>query len=574
MDSLRLLLEDYLSLMKEDGELDAFVPLLLSAMGHEIIFRPQKGIRQYGVDALSVGPDEDGTRKYFMWLIKRGAVDRTAWDAGSQSVHQSMQEVGTVHLRLHVRTEFSALPKKLVVLTNGDFSQSLEQNLKGAADDWRERFHTEIEYANGSRLARWTEKHLLNEYVLTAPSRPLFRRLLANVDAYEVGFAAGVQFIDSLVSNARMAEGTKGAKRKRLLTILRGIRTSLLVLYVWGLNEKNLVVPYRVTEYAVLKLWQEFHADLLSRDADVIPEFQSVLAQLFQVAFAYHQGMWLYYQTENAFAATLGDNLLVANRVFEEIGRLGLQGTMCAFFAVSENSDLLAQRVEVYATGLQLLLGSHSCAASPAFEHQAVDVHAALLLLLMTGRKELAVNWVESMTMRFFRVVTGYPRFRPIAAAFDDALLIRQGFEEPSQDFFETTIFAPILLLWTAALGLDEAYRFLRDEVGPKLGKTSLNFWVAPENHDSLMADGRALTSAGAGQTPSISTLGEPEEFLQRYAQPFARLPSIENSSWHQLRAAYIPLLSALFWRLQLPREMLFKQALAVTRLDGVPNPD
>ena len=385
MDSLRLLLEDYLGLMKEEGELDAFVPMLLSAMGHEIVLLPQKGIRQYGVDALSVGPDEDGARKYFMWLIKRGPVDRAAWDSGSQSVYQSMQEVGTVHLRQHVRHEFADLPKKLVVLTNGHFIQSLEQNLKGAGEDWMERFRADLKFVNGSVLASWTEKHLLNEYVLTTPNRPLFRRLLANVDAVEVGFAAGVQLIDSLVSNARKADGSEAAKRKHLLTILRGIRTSLLVLHVWGLNEENLVVPYRINEYAVLRLWQEFHADIVAHDANVIPEFQSILAQLFQVGVAYHQRMWLYYQTENAFAATLGDSLLVTDRVFEEMGRLGLQGAMCAFFAVSENSDTLSQRAEFFATGLQLLLGSHSCAASPAFEHQAVDVHAGLLLLLMTG---------------------------------------------------------------------------------------------------------------------------------------------------------------------------------------------
>ena len=62
MDAIRLMLEDYLGLMKEEGELDVFLPLLLGAMGHEIIYRPQKGVRQYGVDLTSVGPDDAGRK--------------------------------------------------------------------------------------------------------------------------------------------------------------------------------------------------------------------------------------------------------------------------------------------------------------------------------------------------------------------------------------------------------------------------------------------------------------------------------------------------------------------------------
>jgi hypothetical protein len=38
----------------------------------------------------------------------------------------------------------------------------------------------------------------------------------------------------------------------------------------------------------------------------------------------------------------------------------------------------------------------------------------------------------------------------------------------------------------------------------------------------------------------------------------------IENSAWYAMRAPYIPLLAALHWRLQIPREMLVKQTLAL----------
>ena len=41
---------------------------------------------------------------------------------------------------------------------------------------------------------------------------------------------------------------------------------------------------------------------------------------------------------------------------------------------------------------------------------------------------------------------------------------------------------------------------------------------------------------------------------------------SIEKAVWYTLRAAYIPVLAALHWQLQLPREMIVRQTVAVSR--------
>ena len=155
-----------------------------------------------------------------------------------------------------------------------------------------------------------------------------------------------------------------------------------------------------------------------------------------------------------------------------------------------------------------------------------------------------------------------------MTASFEDALLVRHEFDEPSDENFGTTILAPMLLVWTAALHLDEAFRFLRDKVVPKLNTTTMNFWNPPKEHDALMAEERKLRRAGVAETPGPSEIGEPKEFLQRYAKPLAGAGAIEDAAWYQLKAPYVPLLSAIFWRVQLPREMLVKQTLAVTRLE------
>jgi len=108
-DSLRLLLEDFLGLMREEGELDAFLPLLMSSMGHEVVYRPQKGPRQYGVDIVSVGKDEDDVEKLFLWLVKCGDIGRADWNSGPQAIRQSIDDVGDVYLTSHVAPEHKAL---------------------------------------------------------------------------------------------------------------------------------------------------------------------------------------------------------------------------------------------------------------------------------------------------------------------------------------------------------------------------------------------------------------------------------------------------------------------------------
>lgn len=42
-----------------------------------------------------------------------------------------------------------------------------------------------------------------------------------------------------------------------------------------------------------------------------------------------------------------------------------------------------------------------------------------------------------------------------------------------------------------------------------------------------------------------------------------AGIDNIEKSVWYQVSAPYIPLLAALHWQSQVPREMLVKQAMA-----------
>ena len=564
--SLRLLLEDFLGLMKEEGELDVFLPLLMSAMGHEVVYRAQKGTRQYGVDISSVGPDRDGRRKLFLWLVKCGDINRPDWDTGPQAIRQSINDVGDTYIRSHVSPQHAHLNKKLVVLTNGDFNASLNETIAAFLETWSRDKRVEAETVNGSTLAAWTERYLLDEYVLPATNRALLRRMLANVGAPELCIAVGQALIDSMVSGAQETAKSRAASRKKQLTALRGIRTALSVLHLWAQNEGNLLAPYRLAEYAVLSVWAGLHQWVLKGDRHVGQEFGALLFQLASIAMSYHLRLQPYYLTQDAFAHTLPDNLLISKTVFLEIGRLGVQGCFWAAQAVQADHLEAEEIANVYASRLVALLQSHTCSQLPAYDHHSVDIHVGLLLLVIASRHGEARTWLHHLCRRL-EYATSAKKFWPISAPFEEALLTRHGYGELSEELYSTSTLIPILLTWTAVLGMKDAYAFVREQVIPKVPNTTPNFWSSDQGFDALVADPAGLHEHGVGEGV-LEVPAEPETFLNTMVPPLAGIESIEKATWYQARAAYIPLLAATHWRLQVPREMLVKHAMAVAGIE------
>jgi hypothetical protein len=560
--SLRLLLEDFLSLMREEGELDVYLPLLLSAMGHEIVFRAQKGTRQYGVDISSVGKDEDGKKKLFLWLVKCGDIGRRDWNSGDQAIRPSIDDVGDTYLSSHVTPQHMKLPKKLVVLTNGDFNAAINLTIAQYLTTWSKRHSAETTMVNGSTLAAWTELHLLDEHVLAASNRALLRRMLANVATPELSIGVGRALIQELVQAAKEPARSAPAKRKQQLGALRGIRTALSVLQVWAHNERNLLAPYRLAEFAVLCVWAGLHDELLGGNREVAREFAELLFQMTAIAETYHEQMQPYYLTQDAFAHALPDSLIITDTVFTELGRLGLQGCIWAFHAVQDGNPLAEGMAGVYVNRVSALLKSHTCSQSPCYDYHSADIHSAMLLLLVGGRHAEAREWIGNLVGRLAHAVRA-PKHWPLTAPFDDAMLIKHGFEEVSPEFRSTSTLLPILLMWASALGMNDVYAYARTEILSELKDTTPNCWSSDAGYDGLVADPNALFAHGVGEGV-MHVPEEPAAFLTIISAALPGVEPIERTAWYVLRAAYIPVLAALYWRLQLPREMLVQQTVAV----------
>ncbi|ATA53160.1 hypothetical protein CKY39_08010 [Variovorax boronicumulans] len=561
--SLRLLLEDFLGLMREEGELDVFLTLLLSGMGHEIISRAKKGVKQYGVDVSSVGTDKaDGRTKLFLWVVKRGDIGRAEWNGSQQSIQYSLDEVVWTYLPSHISPQHAKLPKKVMVLTNGDFHPTLNLAIATTFKTLSRRHGVKFELVNGSILAGWAEEHLLDEHLLPKEARTLLRRMLANISSSETSLQPGRELVAQLTNLATTQDGSENARKKHRLGALRGIRTALSLARSYGLSENNLSVAYKLAEFAVLRTWAALHVEgkqiVYIRD-----ELAALRIQWAAIALEYHERVQPYYQTQDAFASILPDSLLVANRAFEELGRLALQTIFWGNLGAQTGLPVGENLARHSSSQLQVLLETHSCTSSPPYDRHSAVIHATLLALMICNERETAERWLETLIVRLFHA-THNKRYWPVDCTFEEALEIREGEKDLTEESSSTSTIIPVFLIWSAALGREDFYSTVRENILPTIPKwTTSNLWSSDSGYDSVVGDAKLLFEHGVAEgllhVPKTAS-----EFLARLSVPLQGVEPVEQSEWYQQRIPLIPILASLHWGSQVPRMMLIEHAMAL----------
>ena len=96
---MKLIFAQYLAGLKERGELDVIMPDLLSEIGLNVISKPARGTKQYGVDVAAVGTLPGGVRSLFLLSIKPGDLTRSDWNTGAQALRPSLDQVLDVYIQ-------------------------------------------------------------------------------------------------------------------------------------------------------------------------------------------------------------------------------------------------------------------------------------------------------------------------------------------------------------------------------------------------------------------------------------------------------------------------------------------
>ena len=129
---MKLILKQYLSSLRERGELDVVLPDLLSQLGLNVFSRPGRGTRQDGVDVGAVGCLFGGEEKVYLFSVKPGGLTRRDWlNESQQSLYPSLTEILYAYIPNRLPTEHRGKPIVICIVVGGIFRNRFAHNLKG-----------------------------------------------------------------------------------------------------------------------------------------------------------------------------------------------------------------------------------------------------------------------------------------------------------------------------------------------------------------------------------------------------------------------------------------------------------
>lgn len=500
---MRIILREYLGMLRESGEFDALLPDLLREMQFVPLSAPQQGVRQSGVDLAALGNDDKGQRCLWLFVLKRGDLRRKDWDTNPQSLQPSLNEVLQVYLRNNVLPEHKELPVRIVVATTGDFKQEIQQNLVAYAD-YNKRDGLDLEWWNGDRVAELMEQYLLTENALPNHARSRLRRALALVGEPDYDLQHFYALLQELLDWDAGDDSSSVSKQARLqVRSLATVHLALGILCRWAAEDGNLRNALLAAERTLLWSWDAVRKAGSAEKEAVIGAYVRLVHTYLQVGTEYFNKVQGHLHVKDAIARYHRESALVTERVFEEIGLIGSIGLSHLFFGMVAQNDHSLEGSGAIAESLHALVETHQISGSPCYDNQSIDISLALLLFCFTGRREIAKKWLNELAGRLnyaYRV----GKWFPIATdSFDDLVAFEiEHSDVDLEKLKEMSWMVPTIAQWCAALGADEAYAVLAELKNDALKDTCFQLWYPDAKTEEMRYSRPAFLGSGITDAP------------------------------------------------------------------------
>lgn len=506
---MRLVVREYLSMLKERDELDALLPDLLLSMNVTPTSRAQTGARQHGVDVAAVGPDPDdeGKRKLFLLVVKQGDLDRGSWDSGTQAVRPSLNEILDVYLPRHVAGEHEALPKKIVVCCNGDMKQNVEGNWNGYRRQHAKPGAMEFDFWGGDKLAAFVERHFLDEYLFPESARKKMRKTIALADQNEEDPHHFYSLVHETLFERDLPTGDTPSARRRRQHALRLLNLSLRIVVHWCQEANNLRPALLCAERSVLLGWDWMRRDGLLDCQTTVREFVKLFSTYLNTTLAYAEKLAPLCQVRDGLHGQWEGELEYPLRTFDTIGVFGvLVMALKSLAAGAEDDHPNKQSMDQTAQGcarvLAALIGNNPAAATPRYDCHSIDIALGVLALTKTGLHPQARGWLENLSVRVWFAYRAGHHFPISTDSYDDLVAMHFGQAPPKEKLMELSTLLPMLAHWHVVLDLPEAYTDFRNNVVQTFTHTALQLWFPDEQTESHLYRENAGFTSGTTLAP------------------------------------------------------------------------
>lgn len=485
---MKLIVREYLSMLRESGELDALLPDLLFAMNITPISRPQRGVRQFGVDIAATGRDpKDGRTKLFLFIVKAGNLDRHSWNDGPQSVYSSLHEAKYVYLQSHVDKRHKHLPVKIVVCCNGEMMQEVVLNWAGYVEE-ESRDDREFEFWNVEEITGLILEHLLNEQLFPEEHRRDMRTTLALLESPDFNLSR----FEGLIQRILFADGQRRAGDR--MKALRLAHLCLRIVHHWAKELNNLKPAYEASEYVLLVVWKWLRQSSMLNNKQLLKEFVNLIGTSLSIQWDYFAKIEPYlYLRHGLFdygTAEIDYKLLT----FEQIGMVSIIALNHYWISSLRRDEKGLNAFRRIANGLEHLIANNLASCYPMYDGHVTDITLALLVLHSAERHQPAVSWIKGITQRLSLMYRFKQRFPISSDSYYD--LVETELGHTNVDISLSTLI-PILAEWTVVFNAEEEYHEIRSIVLSQFASTNLQLWYPDDTIEDHLYERNALHSSG-----------------------------------------------------------------------------
>jgi hypothetical protein len=275
---VKLILKQYLSSLREHGELDVILPDLLSQLGLNVFSRPSRGTRQDGVDVGAVGSLNGVPERVYLFSNKPGDLTRKDWDGDAvQSLRPSLNEIIDAYIPNRLPAEHRGKDIVICIGIGGDVQEQVRPLLTG----FIERNTTgriTFEEWNADKLASVIQSCFLWEDLLPDHARSRLRKSLALLDEPEASY----QHFAALIKSLAAVDTLKDQER---VTALRQMSICLWILFSWAREAANMEAAYLSSEVTLLHGWKIVSL-FAAKNGEVPPAIETAYFSIFS---AYQQ---------------------------------------------------------------------------------------------------------------------------------------------------------------------------------------------------------------------------------------------------------------------------------------------
>lgn len=492
---MKLIIREYLSLLKESGELDNLMINLLPNMGIDVISKPEKGVRQYGVDIAAIGTDpNDSINKLFLFVLKQGNLDRTNWDNGPQSIRQSINEIIDVYVNSHIHESHKNLPINIVVCCNGNIQQSVHTNWTQFCNTNAINNKRYIDFWNADRLSGYINEYLMNEFLFPEKVQKDIRKTLAFIDLDDYDLSHFYNLTRYVLDNVNESP------IKEKLSACRLLNLCLNILFKWCAECNNLKPALIGSERVVLTMWNWMYEKSLFNDKKIVNEFLNIY-----YSYVHFQNEY-YSKTNNHFYVEDGlfgygngaENIEYQLITFEQLGLLSLIGlNQLTLYDISKKRNFLKNSLFIV-DAIYNLIKNNRISSNVQFDGQNVEITLVTLLFFYTKKSHLCIEWIEDMQIDLVNSFVLRKKFPLLSDSYDELMYIDLNLSDQKE---KSSTLLPILAELSILLNSENLFNSIKNSIESHFKDLDLQIWYPDENIEKVVYKNDALRSNGLMRT-------------------------------------------------------------------------